>query len=682
MRDHEQLRVNAAMLIVAFSCFGVGGLIDVIAGTARRRLRPLPYALGLVGSGLCLAVGIRVISDGPEVYSLGHLLTMGTTTVRLDDLAAMFLTLLFAIAAAVSACSITWVRREGSPRRRGVGAAYCALLGAVAAILLAGDAFSFLFAWEILTISFYVLAGVSRARRREAHAAWLTLVTGKVSGACLLFGFLLLSGRSGSFVLAAWQGVRPGELHDIAYALVVVGFASKLGIVPLQAWMPVGYPAAPGPTRAAMAGIAANVGVYGLWRALSILGRPPIWLVVAVLLLGGVTALSGIAFAGVQQRLSRVVAYSSVENAGIVITAFGIALAGAATSDTTLEAAGLLAASLHVVAHALAKTVLFSATSNVEQAVGSDDLEKLRGVGRSLPFSGWTFAAGALTLAGLPPTIGFVSEWFVLEALMQEFRLPGLALRLAMAGAGALIALTAGLAALAFVRILGLVFLGPAASDADRRCDGGILGRTGLVVLGSCCFGLAAVTPLEIRFLARGLSPVVAKTLVEHALKSPWVLQPTYAGFSILSPSWLYLALPIILIAVTIAAVAMSGGRYFRLRRVPPWRSATSGVQGSASYTAFGFANPLRHVLANILGTRREVVLLESVADDTRGRGRVEYTTRVVEPVEAYFYRPLQVGALTLARLVKRLQSGRLEAYVAYMLFALVVALAVTAGLR
>ncbi|MHB1597437.1 MAG: proton-conducting transporter transmembrane domain-containing protein [Acidimicrobiales bacterium] len=674
--------MNGALLVAAFSCLGAGALLDLFVGTARRAARPVPYALALIGSGLLLGLGIHVIATSAQSFSLGSLLAMGTTTIRVDDLAALFLTLLFAIGVAVSACSISWVRREASPRRRGLAAAYCTLLGAVAAILLAGDAFTFLFAWEVLTVSFYVLAGVNRAHRRDAHAAWLTLATGKVSGACLLFGFLLLAGSTGSFDLASWQHIAPGVLHDIAYALVVVGFSAKLGIVPLQAWMPIGYPAAPGPTRAAMAGIAANVGVYGLWRFLSILGRPPAWLVVAVLLLGGITALLGIAFAGVQTHLSRVIASSSVENAGIIFTAFGVALAGAAARQPILEAAGLLAATLHVVAHAIAKSVLFSATANVEQALGTDDLEQLRGIGRVLPVSGTAFAAGALTLAGLPPTIGFVSEWFVLEALMQEFRLPGLAIRLGMAGAGALIALTSGLAALAFVRILGLVFLGPRPAAADRHSDGGLFGRSGLVALGICCFGIAAVTPLEIRYLAQGLSPIVAKTLVLHALKSPWVLQPTYPGFSILSPSWLYVAMPVAFVAVAVGAIALSGGRYVKVRRVPAWRSATSGVEGPSSYSAFGFANPLRHVLANVLGTRRESMSLGSAADDARGRGRVQHTTRVVEPVEAYLYAPLRRGALSLAELVKRLQSGRLEAYVAYMLFALVVALAITAGLH
>lgn len=674
--------MNSVLLIAGFSCFGAGLIIDLVAPRKLRLSRPAPHVFALIGSALCLAVGINVIYSGSQTLSLGSLLGFATTTVVLDGLAAFFLILLFAIGVLICATLISWSRRETTPRRRGLGGAVCTLLAAVGAILIAGDAFFFLFAWEVLTVSMFVLVALNREHEHEARAAWLTLVTGKVSGACLLFGFLLLAGQSHGFLLSAWMSIAPGTLHDVAYAFIVVGFATKLGVVPLQAWMPVGYPAALGPTRAAMAGIAANVGVYGLWRALSILGRPPVWLVIGVLLAGGVTAVLGIAFAGVQSRLSRVIAYSSVENAGIILTAFGVALAGRVISDPILVAAGLLAATLHVVAHAIAKSLLFAASANAEQAIGNDNLESLRGIGRSLPLTGWTFAAGALTLAGLPPTVGFVSEWFVLEALMQEFRLPGLALRLAMVAAGALIALTSGLAALAFIRILGLVFLGPPDAVRNSYRDKGIFGRLGLIVLAVACFAIAAITPLEIRLISRGLAPIVSATLVRHALKSAWIVQPTYSAFSILSPSWLYVVMPILLVVVTGVALLLSRGRYFRVRRVPAWHSATTGVSGPSNYTAFGFANPLRHVLANILGTRQEVVTSLSPADSTRGRGAVAYTTRVVEPVETYVYRPLRAGFLALSRLVKRLQSGRLEAYVAYMLFALIVALAVTAGMH
>jgi hydrogenase-4 component B len=266
--------------------------------------------------------------------------------------------------------------------------------------------------------------------------------------------------------------------------------------------------------------------------------------------------------------------------------------------------------------------------------------------------------------------------------LMQQFRLPGLVLRLSMAGAGALMALTAGIALLTFLRVLGLVFLGTPPSDGKRRFDGGILGRSGMIVMAVSCFALAAATPWEIRFLARGLSPIVGTPVVDQALKSQWVLQPTFSGFSILSPTWLMIVMPTAFIVVALAAAALSGRRYFKVRRVPAWHSATPGVAGESSYTAFGFANPLRHVLANILGTQREQVLAETSVDVVRGRGAVEYATSVVEPVERYLYRPLRRLTLGAAKVALRLQSGRLQHYVGYMLLALIVALAIAAGLH
>ena len=666
-------------LIVALGAFALGAFVDVAVG-AQSRLRAAPYGSALVGSAFALAAGVLALAHGGHSYSLGSLFGLGRTSIVVDHLSALFLTLIFSVALAVSLYAISWTRFLSPSARRGTGLGFCLVLAATLGVVVAGDDFTLLFAWEILTGAFYVLAGARRTHLDQARAAWLTVATGKVSGAALLLGVLLLAGHTGHFSLDSWRLVG-GGVHDAAYALLVVAFAAKLGVTPFQGWVPRGYRAAAGPARALMAGVAVNVGVYGLWRTTSLLGRPPVLLVVIVLLTGGTTALLGIAFAGVQTSLTRVVAYSSVENAGLIVTAYGVALAGEVAHLASLVAVGFLAATLQTVAHAVAKSGLFVATTTFHGATGTDDLELLRGVGRARPVAGVTFALGAMALAGLPPTIGFVSEWFILEALMQEFRLPGLALRLALAGAGALVALTSGLAALAFVRVIGFVVLGP------RRLGSAVtphrpLGGLAAGALGASCLWVAAVTPLEIRVLARGLAPIVAPRLTLIALRSPWVLQPAFAGFSILSPSWLFIALPVLVLAVTGAAVALSRGRYFRVRRVPPWTSATSGVRGHTSYTAFGFANPLRHVLANVLGTERRAHPLESRSDLVRGRGPVEYATSVVEPVERFIYTPLRRGVLALAAGARRLQSGRLEAYVAYMLAALVAVLAVVAGLH
>jgi hydrogenase-4 component B len=689
--------MTGPLVVAALACMTAGALVDLVLGTRTALVRATPYVLGVAGSACLLAVGIRATLSAPETIAIAPSSDVGRAALRIDPLAGMFLTLLFGLSVAVSLCFASWAWSEnGRAHRRAVATGYLVLLASVAVIVCAADAFVFLFAWEALTVSFYLLTSAQRGGATKTSAAWATVGIGKVSGASLLFGFLLLSGRSHSFTLASWSGVAPGALHDAAWVLVVVGFMAKLGVVPFQVWIPVGYPAAPGPARAAMAGVAANVGVYGLWRFLGILGRPPVWLVIVILLTGGVTAFLGIVFAGVQSSLSRVVAYSSVENAGIILVAYGVALAGVVVGDLQLEVVGLIAASLQVVAHAVAKSTLFCSLSFVEAASGTDDLDALRGAGHRLRWSGWAFGAGALTLAGLPPTVGFVSEWFVLEALMQQFRLPGLALRLGLAGAGALVALTTGLAALAFLRVLGLTFLGRTSRVVERSHDAGPLGLGGLAVLGLGCLGLAAASPWEVRFFAHGLSQLVPGGHVLQALDQPWVLQPVFRGFSILSPSWLWVVMPVTWAAVLLMAYVASRGRYLRMRRVPAWHSATPGVAGRSSYTAFGFANPLRTVLGNVLRTERSrrvhVEEDEPPREPPHGqgegyrrvprRGHIETSTRVVEPVETYLYRPAWTALLKVANVARRLQSGSLNAYVAYMLVAIVVALAVAAALR
>jgi hypothetical protein len=290
--------------------------------------------------------------------------------------------------------------------------------------------------------------------------------------------------------------------------------------------------------------------------------------------------------------------------------------------------------------------------------------------------------------------VGFVSEWFLLESLMQQFRVPGLGYRLPLAVAGAAVALTAGFAGVTFVRLVGLVVKrnGPE-PVRGAPLTYGLSGRAAVVALSVCCLAIAAVTPLEIRVIAAGLSPVVPGSLVMGALKSPWVLQPVFAGFSILSPSWLCLEMPAMLLLVVLFSTAVSGRRLLRVRRVPAWRSATIGVDGQDSYTAFGYANPTRRVLAGVLHTRAEVqeIMLEpddrdqgagppDQEDDDAEREQVahlRYASDVVEVVEAYLYRPALGAFLAVVAVAKRLQSGRLDAYLLYMLIALIAIIAV-----
>ena len=695
----------AAALAAALALFAVAAAIDLTAGVRWPRLVPAAYLLGTAGSACAAVAGAGALAGRPVRLGqgAGGFLGSGTAGLAADRLSGLFLLIAFSAATLVSLAFASWAGGPSRPGRRGLGASYALALGAVAVVMTATDAFTLLFAWEALTVAFYLLAGFERARPGEAL---ITLTFGKISGAALLAGLLLLAARSGSLALASFAHVPAGGLRVTAEALLLLGFAVKVGLVPFQVWMPRGYAAAPGPARAVMAGVAVNVGFYGLWRTLALLGPPPAWLTSLLLVLAGLTAVLSIAHAAVQTGLQRVIAYSSVENTGLILAGFGVALVGAATGDRRLVAAGLLAATLQVIAHTFAKSLLFTASAGLETAGRSGDLDALRGMARRAPWSGTGLAIGGLTLAGLPPTAGFVSEWFLLEALMQQFRVPGLEYRLVLALAGAAVALTAGFAGVTIVRLIGLVVLGPPLPGVKGRReerDYGPAGRVAIAGLAAGCLAVAALTPLEIRVIGAGLSPIVPAAVTTGALKSPWVLQPVYAGFSILSPSWLWIAMPALFLAVMAFSLAVSGSRMLRVRRVPAWKSATAGVSGADSYTAFGFANPTRRVLAAVLHTRAGVQrigpgpLLTAAADaearaaaDTRAKTapaggqvpHVGYTSDVIEVVEQYLYRPVLRPVTALVRIVKRLQSGRLDAYLAYMLIALVALLAVVAGLN
>ena len=715
-----------AVLAAGLAALAAAGALDLGAGVRWPRLRTVPYLAGAAGAA-CLAVaGAFAVAGHPARLGTDGWLGAGTVGLAADRLSGLFLVIAFGAAVPVSLAFASWAARPAPAGRRGLGASYALTLGAVAMVMTAADAFTMLLAWELLTISFYLLAGFERGRPGRPDAALVTLAFGKISGAALLVGLLLLAVRSGSLELASFARVPDGVARATAQVLLITGFAIKVGLVPFQVWLPRGYAAAPGPARAIMAGVAVNVGFYGLWRTLALLGAPPDWLVGLLLVLAGLTALLGIAHAAVQPRLQRVIAYSSVENSGLILAGYGVALTGAAVHSAALVAAGLLAATLQIVAHTAAKSLLFTVSAVIAPggggpggpgggadggSSGSDSLDSLRGSARRLPWSGTGLAIGSLTLAGLPLTAGFAAEWFLLEALMQQFRVPGLGFRLVLAVAGAAVALTVGFAGVTFVRLTGLVVLGPppagpgaagplaggsgagepgaaesgaAESGAGGPGRGGArdygwLGRAAIVILSAGCLATAALLPLVIRVAAAGLSPVVPAAVTAGARKSPWVVQPVFSGFSILSPSWLWIVMPVLALAVLAFSRLAGGTRMTRVRRVPAWRSATAGVQGADCYTATGFANPTRRVLAAVLHTQSEVRPL-SPAPGASG-ARLGYTSDVVEVVETYVYRPVLRPVMALVRAAKRLQSGRLDAYLGYMLIALVALLALVTAL-
>jgi len=621
----------------------------------------------------CLAlviVGVDAALGGARpVLELGTWLGFGSSALRATGLAGLFLALTGLTGGATS------LAYAGSPAGRGLTCLAGVLLLSVAVAIGADNAFLFFLAWEALTVCVYLIANGDRSRE-DLLAGYLTGGLAKLGGAALLAAFGILYAHTHSFSLAMWTHapLTPG-LKGILFALFLASFATKVGVLPLQGGLPAGYGGA-SRLGAASLSVALCAGFYGLWRfELGVLAPLPAWCGDALLILGALTALTGIVYALTQDSLRRFLGYSTVEHAGIILIGLGVAVLGQAFHTPLLAAAGLLAATLHVGAHGLAKTLALITIDRVERASGERTIDPLGGLGRFLPASAFAAGVASLTLAAIPPLGGFVSEWFTFQALLQGFRMPSLLSQLLCALAGAALALTAGLGLLAFAKFYSFTFLGQQRGRLGELAEPtrwplGVLGLSVVLLF------LGTVAPWEIHLIASGLQGVLGLNLATSTISHPLVLTPVFAGFSVLDPTWLSVTLPAYALIV-LALVRLSRGRSVRdrpVRREPVWVTGSGAELAAVQYRPSSYSNPMRYILRGPLGLRTAVV--------REPGSRLRLETEVVLAVDRFVYLPVAAAARWAARYVRAIQNGRLSAYLLYMLIALIAALSLIPILR
>ncbi len=648
---------------LAMSALVLAPFLAILRAGAAAGLCALGCA-GLVAVGIAAALGTQPVLD------LGSWIGFGHSALRADGLAGIFLALTGVTGAATSLAYV-----ELGPGRWLTGL-HAVLVAAVAIAIGSDNGFLFLLAWEILTVVIFLIASADRDRPGALLAGYLTAGLTKVGGAALLAALALLYAKTGSFSLEVWAGAHLGAgTAGVLFALFLVAFGTKVGVLPLQGALPAGYGAAPR-LGAASLSVALCAGFYGLWRfVFGIAGPLPVWCGDALLIIGPITAAAGILYAITQDDLRRFLGFSTVEHAGIALVGFGVALLGQSIGNERLAAAGLLAATLHVCAHGIAKTLALIVVDRVGVVTGERGMDPLGGLAKPLPVSGAGFGVACLTLAAIPPLGGFVSEWFTFEALLQGFRTTTLLSQLLCALAAAMLALTAGLGLLAFAKVYGFVFLGKVRGPFARGVREPSLWALGVVPLGLLGLVLGAAAPWEIHLLGGGLERVLGFDPAGTTIKHPLTLGPVFPDFSVLAPTWLAIVLPAF--AVIAAAIAFAARRQ-GARRAPVWVTGSAADLVSVQYRPSAYSNPIRVVLRGYLGYRSTLVEGEPDGDGAT----FVLKTRVVLAVERFIYRPLGEAALALAALVRRTQSGRLSSYILYMLAVLILILALIPVLR
>jgi hydrogenase-4 component B len=660
--------MTAALILAS-----VAALLAISAAAvalARTRLAtPLVYGAACVVSVVALVLAliqaIAVPAESPAVVLPLGLPWLGAH-FRVDALSALFLVVVNLGGAAASLYGIGYGRHESAPAR--VLPFFPAFLAGMNLVVMADDAFSFLLSWEFMSLVSWALVMAHHRDAENTRAGYIYLLIASFGTLCLLLAFGLLAGPAGGYGFEAIRGAAPGSgLAALILALVLLGAGSKAGLVPLHVWLPLAHPAAPSHVSALMSGVMTKVAIYGFIRIVfDLLGPPEWWWAMVLLFFGSISALIGILSALMQQDLKRLLAFSTIENIGIIFIGLGLALGFGANAMEWAAALALTAALFHVFNHALFKSLLFLGAGAILNATGLRDLDKMGGLIHRMPVTAFAFLAGAVAISALPPLNGFVSEWLTFQAVLVSPELPQWGLKVLVPTAGAMMALSAALVAACFVKMFGIAFLGRArssvvaeAKEVDRFSLAAMLGFVALCLLAGLLpgFVIDAIAPAT-ELLVGARLPVQAHV--------PWLsvvpvaeVRSSYNGLLVFA----FIAFSASFVVVLIHRFASR-----KLRRSAPWDCGFPDPSPLTQYTGGSVAQPIRRVFGSLLFLAREQVEMPQPGDTGAARFKVELRDLIWETG----YAPIAGLVGFAADRLNRMQFLTIRRYLSLVFLALV----------
>jgi len=666
---------------VSLLLVGLGlGLAAALAGAlTSARVRVL--AAAVCSSGACVAAfvaaGRVLISGQTSTFRSLALLPFTGVSLSLDPLAALFIATTAVVGLAASCYGVGYAER--GPRSRTATAMLPLFLTSLLLVPAAASVATFMVVWELMALTSTLLLLVEHRHRAEARdaAQWYGAMT-HVGAAAILLGLVLLASHAGgqTFAVIRLHADRLSPtVRSLGFLLVLVGFTSKAGAVPFHVWLPRAHPEAPSPVSALMSASMVNLGIYGIVRVGDgLLGGGVLWWWLVVVGLGVVSALFGALHAAASSDLKRLLAYSTVDNIGLILIGVGAAGALEVTGHRLLATLSMLAALFQLVNHAAFKGCLFLGAGAVQQATGTRDLDRLGGLVRRLPLTALLFGIGALSISALPPFNGFASEWLLLQGLLHGFADHNAATAIALLAGVAALALTGGLTAAAFVKALGIGFLGqprtPAAANAGEVAPSML---AGMALLAAPCLLLGVVPGTVVPMLRRAAETGLGVT-------SP---DPLRAGLGLDLASVEGTIEPVLLLAALVAALVLAWccARVFArrgARRAEAWGCGRELQTARMEYTATSFAEPLQRVFADVLRPDHDLEVTH-VAESRYFEQAISYHNRVDDAFERTFYRPVIRLVETWGRFARRAQNGSLHRYLAFGLVALIVVFVVLA---
>jgi hydrogenase-4 component B len=662
------------LLLLSLLIFGIGAVASLLLSGFKRAARVTSGSMGAIASFIGLIAAARAVAAVPIPLDLPGQLPFGHFTLQMNGLSTLLVGIISLVSLAVSVYSISYLGQYSNRNLGMLGFFINLFIAMMLLVVTVTNAFYFLIFWEMMTLASYFLVIYESEKTESIRAGYLYMLVAHAGTALIMVSFFIFYLKAGSFDFAAFrQAQLSPALRNLVFLLSFIGFGAKAGVVPLHIWLPRAHPAAPSPVSALLSGVMINTALYGILRVcVDFLGATVLWWGMLVLFFGALSAILGVLYALAEHDLKRILAYSTVENVGIILLGIGTGMIGLATHQPSVALLGFLAALYHILNHSIFKGLLFLGAGSVDYRLHTRNLNEMGGLGKLMPVTSLTFLVGALAISAIPPLNGFVSEWFMYQSFLTAGSGQDLVVRVALPLCAVLLALTGTLAAMVAIKTYGGAFTGPARSkqaEQAREVPGSML--TGMILLTIICILLGIGAPLVAPYLANVVTGTLNVSTLSVA-QGTWVY-PIYSGQALLSTPLIAILL-LGLLTVPLLVVVIYGGYKAGSRRVKdPWACGYR-YSSQMSISASSFDQPIAATFSGAYLLRSAVKKpLELVAAWSR---RARETISRGEPVlENIVKQPITWTVEYLGQHIQTLQMGDIQIYCFYIILTLAILL-------
>ncbi|MDD5615728.1 MAG: hydrogenase 4 subunit B [Candidatus Methanoperedens sp.] len=654
--------------------FLIGAILSIVFSKNDRLATYCSFLSASIASVLGIIFSLAVIFGENFLFTISNhtFLNFG---FFVDRLSAFFILVISVAVFAVSIYSIGYTREYYGKKNIGyLGFLYNIFILSMILVVSANNAIMFLIVWELMSVISFFLVIFEHEKPETRKAGFIYIVMTHVGTGFILLSFLILAGASGSFSFESFSAsgsAMPPLLKDLAFLFALIGFGAKAGIVPLHIWLPYAHPAAPSNVSALMSGVMIKTAIYMFIRVFfDFLGADVPWWGFLVFALGAVSALTGIMYAVVEPDLKKMLAFSSIENIGIILLGIGASMIFLASGSPVLSAIAAIAALYHLLNHSVFKGLLFMGAGSILFSTHTKNIEELGGLIKKMPVMALLFLIGVLSISALPPFSGFASEWLLLQSMLLSFNSTDSIVRIVLPVGAAALALTGALAAFCFLKTFGIGFLAlPRSEHAQHAKDPNkpMLIGMGIFAILSILLGLLPV--YVVTFLDRIVRDFAGASAFDQPILpgSPGILTIPSTAISISTPVILAAILFFVLILLAMRFIKNPGAQ----KVYETWGCGQPISTARNEYTACAFSKPVQMWFKNIFRPVRELRASYTVSPLIKESFKFE--VHIEQIFERYIYSPVVDVMLGRSRNIKRIQTGSIHAYLSYIFGTMVI---------